>query len=79
MNTNTTAIVQPSKHISEEERMEQIRDRFFKTTNLDLKNLTCGEVRDLLELLPAVLVYLHTEFDMVVIFSTDEDGEYTND
>lgn len=55
--------------------LETIRDRFFKATSLDLKNLTGGEIRDLLALLPAALVYLHIEFNMTKIYETEQDGE----
>lgn len=55
--------------------LETVRDRFLRVTNLDLHYLTSGEMRNLLELLPAALVYLHTHFIMAKVYETEQDGQ----
>ena len=52
----------------DEETQEEVRTRFFKITNIDLKNLEADEVRGLLSLLPVAIVYLHTEYDMSDVY-----------
>jgi hypothetical protein len=58
------------------EALEYFRDKFFKATNIDLFNLERDEVRDLLELLPVALIYIHGQYDMSVIYKRDEEGDY---
>jgi hypothetical protein len=57
----------------DETTFEDVRDRFFKATNLDIRNLEPGEVRDLLELLPLAIAALHTEYDLVQVYARDQD------
>lgn len=66
---------EPPETIATVDWFEEVRDRFFKATNLDLKNLTGGEIRSLLELLPNALAYIHNEYDMAKIYETESDGE----
>lgn len=56
--------------------LENVRDRFFKQTNIDMKHLTPVEIHELLELLPAALIYLHKEYFMPAIYE-DDDLKYT--
>jgi hypothetical protein len=53
---------------------EDTRDEFFKFANVDLENLSAEGVRELLALLPRVLVYLHTRFDMSIVFEKDAES-----
>lgn len=57
------------------ENNEETRDEFFKVASIDLENLSAGEVQHLLSLLPRALVYLHTRYDMSVVFEKDEEDD----
>jgi hypothetical protein len=59
-----------------DDALEHFRDRFFKATNIDLFNLERDEVRTLLELLPAALLFLHGRYDISAVYKRDEDGDY---
>jgi hypothetical protein len=51
---------------------EEIRDRFFKITDIDMRHLDPIEVHQLLELLPAALLFLHKEYFMPAIYEDDD-------
>lgn len=57
----------------DEERLEAVRDVFFKATNIDLENLTAKEARGLLELLPQAMTYLFERCNLPAVFAADED------
>ncbi len=53
--------------------LEDIRDSFAKMSNVDLFNLNATEVRDMLRLLPATMVFLHERYDMAYVYGADEE------
>lgn len=48
--------------------LEAVRDHFFKIANIDLWNLNNWEVRDLIETLPQVLVFIHARYDLEAVY-----------
>lgn len=57
-----------------EEWMEEIRQRFFRVTNIDMNCLEPDEIHALLELLPSALIYLHQTYFIAVTDGPDDDG-----
>jgi hypothetical protein len=57
-----------------ESQTEQIRNQFFKRTNIDLFNLEPDEIHELLTLLPLALVYLHSTYFIAV--GSDDPTDY---
>jgi hypothetical protein len=51
----------------------QIRDDFYRLTSIDLLDLSSADVRELLELLPATLLYLHARYDMSAVYKDNDD------
>jgi GTPase SAR1 family protein len=58
-----------------EEQFEAIRNLFFNVTNLDIHCLEVDEIRNLLELLPLVLVALHHENDLTIVYEADSEDD----
>ena len=52
----------------DEEYMEQVRNQFFRVAAIDLANIDPEEIHTLLELLPAVLVYIHKTYFMPKVY-----------
>lgn len=51
---------------------EDVRDRFFKMTRIDLYTLEPGEIDLLLSLLPLALVYIHECYTINVADEQDD-------
>lgn len=56
-----------SLNILAEAQAQDIRDRFFKMTNIDLYNLDPDEIDRLLTLLPLALVYIHETYSIAPV------------
>jgi hypothetical protein len=52
---------------------DQVLIEFYRLTSIDLLDLSSADVRELLELLPAALLYLHARYDMAVVYKEDGD------
>ena len=57
-----------------DQQFEDVRTEFFKVASIDLKNLSAPELRQLLTLLPRVQSAILHEYDMVYVWSGDDDA-----
>lgn len=50
-----------------EQILQQTRKRFFELTGIELRMLTDHQAEELLALLPLALVYVHTEYNVIIV------------